>query len=236
MKKQNKEIPIRMEKSPSAFHSLEQSLRNMDLKLSLHLAYTQGTDELHRSRYIEIKNRVQICLPNRDFSSGLSDDDFKLLEATKEELGEEYPALEALFNLCAAEHMLSLGHREIAWACLYLVQNALVDAERRIVISKNEMKRQEVGGMKKSAADKECLAYAALLIRELARVRKSPWASRKEAIDEVHPLMEAFVGAYRNTTKKPTLRKDLGEWITKVPEVTAAFRATCAPGTLTEGE
>lgn len=83
--------------------------------------------------------------------------------------------------------------------------------------------------MAKAASRDQCIKYAALLVRETARVRGSAWTSQDQVIDAIYPLMDAFVGAYVTSKKHSSLKNDLTRWLTKEPEVLAAFKETCAP-------
>lgn len=224
--------------SPLPFHTLERSIDNMDRTLSGYLRPTQefkdGSQEYRE--YSGIKERVRRRLPDRDFSDGFTMEDLNRRDAEKVVIADEYNAYEALFYLCAAERMLELGNREAAWSCIKTAEGRLLVAVKSNIRDKNELAKQQIAGMARAASLAQRIEYAALLVRETAKIRAAAWKSRDEAIDVIFPLMEAFIGAYVKSTKKPTIRKDLARWITTAPEMIAAFNETCSPEALATGE
>lgn len=224
--------------SPLPFHTLERSIENMDRTLAIYLRPTQefksSTQEYRE--YSDIKERVRRCLPERDFSDGFTTEELKRRDAEKVVIADEYNAYEALFYLCAAERMLELGNREVSWSCINTAEGRLLVAVESHIRDNNELTKQQIAGMAKAASLAQTIEYAALLVRETAKLRAAAWTSRNEAIDVIFPLMEAFIGAYVKSTKKPTIRKDLTRWITTAPDVVAAFKETCSPEALAAGE
>lgn len=224
--------------SPLPFHTLERSIDNLDRTLAIYLRPTQefksSTQEYRE--YSGIKERVRRCLPDRDFSDGFTTEDLKRRDAEKVVIADEYNAYEALFYLCASERMLELGNREAAWSCINTAEGRLLVAAERFIRDNNELTKQQIAGMAKAASLAQCIEYAALLVRETAKIRAAAWTSRDEAIDVIFPLMEAFICAYRKSTKKPTIKKDLARWITTAPEMVAASKETCSAEALAAGE
>lgn len=219
---------------PHPFRSLEDSIERMDETLSAYLRPTQDRkdgDQEYRE-YFDIKERVRRSLPDRDFSGGFTTEDFRRRYAEKSTVDDVYNAHFALFYLCASERMLELENREAAWACINTAESCLLTAMQNHIRDKNTLTKQQIAGMAKAASRAQSIEYAALLVRETARIRRAAWGSREEAVDEIFLLMEAFLGAYVQSAKKPTLKKDLARWITTTPEMVAAFTETCTPEAL----
>lgn len=136
---------------------------------------------------------------------------------------------QSLIYLCAAKHYFGHQSRERAWYCVTRATEIIHTATEVKNTSGNFASRQSRGGNAKAVGERQKKDFAALLIRETAKIRGVLWTNPSEAAATIKDLMAAYIDTHSEYGKKIDVEARVKTWISKDESVRAAFHESSAP-------